>query len=625
MATNIKITQEWTSTGDWYAALQCTLTNNSGSQLTNPVIKIQLGQSASASLNVGYNFEQSGDILTGVLVAALLPVSDGASVIFSIGLNYSNGEFDGTFPTAYWVDGVLVEGDGGSDGGDTEAPSVPTGLKSVGTSSASINLTWTASTDNVAVSYYKVFYSNGNQNLSVTSPATSCVLNGLSASTVYSIYVVAIDGAGNTSDNSDTIRVTTSDNQTDQPPSQPQNLQVGAVTDNSIALNWAPSTDDIGVSGYIVKYTDSGGTAKSVTTSSTSVTLTGLNASTQYSITVTAYDTANNQSQPSSILSVSTSGSGSSGAGGNTPYAPYLDVTTFANWGTIPPSINQDFVKDAIALGVKYFHLAFIVSEGTSKNILWGNGSFPLSSISPLVKIIQDGGAEAIFSFGGFSGRDPSVDLSSDELTSLYQSLNNTYGVTHLDFDFEAIGAYDYHNSFVSAKKALNTNPSLRFSLTLPVSPSGLNQEGLDMLTYAKSIELDVSVQIMAMDYGQGLSNMGSAAISAVNSTKDQLKVIYPDKTDSSLFNMIGVTPMLGLNDTAPEFFHLADVDTLCTFAANNGLSLVGAWSLGRDFPSGTDSHGNSHTELATCTQDPEQTESYQYSKRFLKNLNVTR
>ena len=45
----------------------------------------------------------------------------------------------------------------GSQVADTEAPSTPTNLALLSTNTASANLSWTASTDNVAVSYYKIY------------------------------------------------------------------------------------------------------------------------------------------------------------------------------------------------------------------------------------------------------------------------------------------------------------------------------------------------------------------------------------------------------------------------------------------------------------------------------------
>jgi chitodextrinase len=79
---------------------------------------------------------------------------------------------------------------------DTSAPSVPAGLTVTGTTSSSVSLKWTASTDNVGVSGYRV-YRNGAQVASLAG--TTFQDTGLSASTTYSYSVAAYDAAGNVS------------------------------------------------------------------------------------------------------------------------------------------------------------------------------------------------------------------------------------------------------------------------------------------------------------------------------------------------------------------------------------------------------------------------------------------
>ena len=79
---------------------------------------------------------------------------------------------------------------------DTTPPSTPTNLTATATSSSQINLTWTASTDNVGVTGYKVFR-NGTQ---VATPnGTSFSDTGLAAATTCAYTVAAYDAAGNTS------------------------------------------------------------------------------------------------------------------------------------------------------------------------------------------------------------------------------------------------------------------------------------------------------------------------------------------------------------------------------------------------------------------------------------------
>ncbi|MBL7739475.1 MAG: fibronectin type III domain-containing protein [Chitinophagaceae bacterium] len=91
---------------------------------------------------------------------------------------------------------------------DIQAPTAPTGLSSSNLTSSSLTLSWTASTDNVAVTGYDVYQNAVKINSSVVT-ATSYNVTGLSPSTAYSFYVQARDAAGNISANSNTVNVTT--------------------------------------------------------------------------------------------------------------------------------------------------------------------------------------------------------------------------------------------------------------------------------------------------------------------------------------------------------------------------------------------------------------------------------
>ena len=89
---------------------------------------------------------------------------------------------------------------------DSEAPSAPGNLTVTGVTSTSVALSWTASTDNVAVSGYDVYVDNAFQT-SVAS--TSAAISGLAPSTTYMVYVVARDAAGNKSNSSATVQAQT--------------------------------------------------------------------------------------------------------------------------------------------------------------------------------------------------------------------------------------------------------------------------------------------------------------------------------------------------------------------------------------------------------------------------------
>ncbi len=85
---------------------------------------------------------------------------------------------------------------------DTIPPSIPLNLKSTYTTSSTITIAWSASTDNVAVDHYAI-YVNGV--LSNVTKTTSFILTGLTQNQAYSIYVKAVDGSNNYSSASNQI------------------------------------------------------------------------------------------------------------------------------------------------------------------------------------------------------------------------------------------------------------------------------------------------------------------------------------------------------------------------------------------------------------------------------------
>lgn len=89
---------------------------------------------------------------------------------------------------------------------DTTAPSTPASLAASGTTASYTNLTWTASTDNVAVTGYNVYRGT---TLLATVTTTNYVASGLTASTAYTFSVKAKDAANNLSASSNVVNVTT--------------------------------------------------------------------------------------------------------------------------------------------------------------------------------------------------------------------------------------------------------------------------------------------------------------------------------------------------------------------------------------------------------------------------------
>ncbi|MDX2185996.1 MAG: malectin domain-containing carbohydrate-binding protein [Opitutaceae bacterium] len=126
-----------------------------------------------------------------------------------------------------------------STGSDAQAPSVPSGLAASNIASTSFTLSWTASTDNVAVTGYEVLR-NGTV---VSSPTTTSVtVTGLSSSTTYSMQVRARDAAGNWSAPSSALSVTTSGTNT---PVRIESGSTSSFTDSSGNV-WAADNGSTG-------------------------------------------------------------------------------------------------------------------------------------------------------------------------------------------------------------------------------------------------------------------------------------------------------------------------------------------------------------------------------------------
>jgi chitodextrinase len=183
--------------------------------------------------------------------------------------------------------------------GDTQAPTVPTGLAITTPAYNKVNLTWTASTDNVGVAGYWVIR-NG---VTIASTANNSYSDTtVQPNTNYTYQIVAYDAAGNYSAPTNPISVTTPSAPDDTPPSAPTNLVASVVSSSQINLSWTASKDNIGVIGYDV-YRNS---TKITTVTTTSFGDTGLSASTTYSYFVKARNAAGNVSAASNTASAAT-------------------------------------------------------------------------------------------------------------------------------------------------------------------------------------------------------------------------------------------------------------------------------------------------------------------------------
>src|SRR6266700_2827695 len=239
-------------------------------------------------------------------------------------------------------------------------------------------------------------------------------------------------------------------------------------------------------------------------------------------------------------------------------FAPYDDVTLGSP--TLQPAVQNK--------GQKYYTLAFI--DGSGCNAEWA-GTIPLNQTSTSlphldsdIQYIRDQGGDVIISFGGAAGHELAQTCSSaSSLQAQYQTVMNQYHVTHLDFDIEngAQGdftSYDWRNTALAALQ--QSTSGVRISFTLPSAKTGLLDNSMGLLKNAVSHGVNFSmVNLMTMDYGGADSQMGQEAINAANGLHLQLQSIFPSKSSSQLWAMVGITPMVGQNDSAGEIFSLSN------------------------------------------------------------------
>ena len=202
---------------------------------------------------------------------------------------------------------------GGQPPSDTQPPSVPGGVGASVVSASQINVSWSASSDNVGVTGYRVERCQGvgcSSFVQVAAPAgTSFGDTGLAASTSYSYRVRAADAAGNLSGYSSVVSATTQPPSDTQPPSVPGGVGASVVSASQINVSWSASSDNVGVTGYRVERCQGVGCSSFVQVAApagTSFGDTGLAASTSYSYRVRAADAAGNLSGYSSVVSATT-------------------------------------------------------------------------------------------------------------------------------------------------------------------------------------------------------------------------------------------------------------------------------------------------------------------------------
>ncbi|WP_370968860.1 ricin-type beta-trefoil lectin domain protein [Amycolatopsis sp. cg9] len=271
-------------------------------------------------------------------------------------------------------------------------------------------------------------------------------------------------------------------------------------------------------------------------------------------------------------------------SGGTTPppgpgvmaVAPYL----YNGWGDPPnPSTIQN------ATGVKWFTLAFILSNGYC-NPQWDGGRALTGGVDQnTINAVRAGGGDVIPSFGGYSGNKLESSCgSAGELAAGYQKVINAYGLKAIDIDIEADA---YSNPTVQQRTvdALKTvranNPGIKLYVTF-----GTGQSGPDSSLVNRAAQSGLTVDgwvIMPFDFGGAGQNMGTLTQRAAEGLKNVVKSAY-GYDDDTAYRHMGISSMNGITDNN-ETVTLNDFTTILGYANAHHLARLTFWSANRDRP----------------------------------------
>jgi fibronectin type 3 domain-containing protein len=303
---------------------------------------------------------------------------------------------------------------------DNIPPSTPGGLSASAASGSQINLSWSASSDNVGVNGYAIEYCAGSgcspTTALATTGSTGYSATGLSQATSYSFRVRAYDAQSNYSGYSGNASATTPDT---SPPSTPASLSASAASGTQIALSWPASSDNVGVVAYDIEYCAGSGCSPVnalTSTGSTSYSATGLSPATSYSFRVRARDARPNY-------------------GG---YSPTASATTV---DTIAPSTPTAFTATT--------------ASGTQINLSWAASSDNVGVSGYTIEYCAGAGCA------------PVTGLTSTSATS-YSATGLTPAITY-NFRIRAYDAQTNYSGYSATASAI-TQDSLA-----PTAPTGLS------------------------------------------------------------------------------------------------------------------------------------------------------
>ncbi|MFG2603508.1 carbohydrate binding domain-containing protein [Streptomyces sp. NPDC048514] len=272
-------------------------------------------------------------------------------------------------------------------------------------------------------------------------------------------------------------------------------------------------------------------------------------------------------------------------------FAPYFEAYS----GDSPAALAQ-------ASGAKYLTMAFLQTEKKGSCTPYWNGDTgtPVdgSVFGADFATIRSRGGDVIPSLGGYAADNGGTEIADsctdvNSIAAAYEKIITTYDVSRLDMDVEDnsltdTAGVDRRNEAIRKVQdwAAASGRTVQFSYTLPTTTTGLADSGLAVLRSARNAGAKVDVvNLMTFDYYDGATHhMATDTQTAASGLHDQLAQLYPNLSDTQLWNMVGVTEMPGVDDYGPaETFTTADAKTVYDWAVAKGINTLSFWALQRD------------------------------------------
>lgn len=280
-------------------------------------------------------------------------------------------------------------------------------------------------------------------------------------------------------------------------------------------------------------------------------------------------------------------------------FASYVDVTATPTFSFQLMGVTDRQVNAVLSFIVSQPDDACVPAWGAAYSLDQANAALTLDT---RIARLRERGGDVVISFGGRDNQELSVGCTDeDKLLAAYRKVIDRYQGTTIDLDLENDGLTDQAVNERRARVMGKLQEERRAAdkpvaiwLTLPVSPTGLNEAGTNAVKTFLDAHVDIAgINVMTMNYGQSLiSSMLESSKQALINTHRQLGILYErvgiHLTSTTLWSKLGATPMIGQNDEDGEVFTLADAQQFNAFAANQGVGRLSMWSANRDVACGS-------------------------------------